>query len=94
MANRYEAENYLVLRNSLNDSSPTLLNDDGGPKGPGDLPFAFEQDLNIPFGQTITIATQEKVMTAVPEPREEVGLLLFTGFAAAKLFLGKAYLVN
>ncbi|MBV9385304.1 MAG: hypothetical protein JOZ78_02635 [Chroococcidiopsidaceae cyanobacterium CP_BM_ER_R8_30] len=91
VANRYEVEDYPILRNSLNDSSPTVLNNDGGPKGPGDLPFALEQDLNIPIGQTITIATQERVATAVPEPTEEVGLLLFASFATVKLFLRRAY---
>ena len=51
--------------NSLNDGTPTTLNDVGGPLGPGDLAWAFQWDTTLSAGESFLISKDKQV---VPEP--------------------------
>ncbi len=53
----------------LNDANPTVLNDDLGPVGPGDVSWALEWDASIGVGSSLLIS-KDKLLTVqfVPEP--------------------------
>jgi hypothetical protein len=56
----------LVLLTSLNNNSPTTLNDDAGPVT-GDAAWAIQWDVNIPVGGFFQIAISKSAYV-VPEP--------------------------
>ncbi len=65
-ANRYEVNFFANTLNSLNDGSPTTLNNNGGPLT-GDTTWAFEWDVTIPAGGSFIIS-KDKNIRPVPEP--------------------------
>ncbi len=69
------------LFNSLSDASPTVLNDQSGPIGPGDLSWAFQWDVPLgPSGSpTSTLLISKDKQIVVPEP----ATLALLGFGAA-----------
>ncbi|MGZ6250162.1 MAG: PEP-CTERM sorting domain-containing protein [Syntrophales bacterium] len=72
-AGRWEANFYANTLNSLNDGSPTTLNNNKGPLT-GDTTWAFQWDVNIaPDGSYII--SKDKHIAPVPEP----GMLLLLG---------------
>jgi hypothetical protein len=81
-ANHGEANFYPNTLNSLNDASPTTLNDNVGPVGPGDATWAFEWDTTVNPGGSFIIS---KVLSLqVPEPSSFA--LFSLGLAACALY--------
>jgi hypothetical protein len=68
-----EAAGFSVIRDSLNDTSPTTLNDDKN-FGPGDATWAFEWDLTIGAGSSVNFSKDKSIRTVVPEPTTILGL--------------------
>jgi hypothetical protein len=56
---------------SLNDGTPTTLNDVAGPVGPGNLGWAFQWDTTLEGGESFLISKDKQI---VPEPAT-MGLL-------------------
>ena len=53
----------------LNDGTPTTLNDNAGPVGPGDATWAFEWDLSIAPGSSALISKDKYIqLQPIPEP--------------------------
>jgi hypothetical protein len=53
----------------LNDGTPTTLNDNAGPVGPGDATWAFEWDLSIAPGGSALISKDKYIqLQPIPEP--------------------------
>ena len=63
---------YPDLINSLDDGSPTTLNDFGGPLT-GDVTWAYQWDFNLGAGKTFIISKDKHIQT-VPEPSSLVML--------------------
>ncbi|MGO9138335.1 MAG: PEP-CTERM sorting domain-containing protein [Syntrophales bacterium] len=72
-ANEYEAGFYANTLNSLNNATPTTLNDNLN-AGPGDTTWAFEWDVTLTPGESFIIS-KDKNIRPVPEP----GTLLLLG---------------
>jgi len=74
-----EAAFYNQTLLGLNDASPTTLNDNAGPVGPGDVTWGFEWDLSLGVGGTFVISKDKYL--SVPEPSAfaliSVGLVVF-----------------
>ncbi len=54
-ADAYQVQTYSTLRTSLSDTSVTNLNNTGLPFGPGDFTGAFQWDLTLDAGASITL---------------------------------------
>jgi hypothetical protein len=80
MPSHYETNFYPITLGSLNDAGPTVLNDNAGPLGPGDLTWAFQWDFNIAPGQSVLISKDKSI---VPAPGS-AALLALGGLAAAR----------
>jgi hypothetical protein len=63
-----EAGDVQTLRNTLGDGLPTELSNATSPFGPADVDFAFQWELEIPVGGSVTISTTQTVAGEVPEP--------------------------
>lgn len=68
-----EANTFSNTLNSLNDGSPTTLND-VLTAGPGDVTWAFEWDRTVAAGGSFIISKDKNVAPTVPEPTA-IGLL-------------------
>ena len=77
-ASHYQVSNYSTIRDFLLDGNVNNLDDSGLPFGPGDYTGAFQWNLTIPAGQSVTV-TSALAVSPVPEP----GTLLLTAAAAA-----------
>ena len=68
-ANAWEVQAWPVLINALNDASVTNLSNTGLPFGPGDFTGAFQWNLSIPVGGSVTVFEGLAInMEAVPAP--------------------------
>ncbi len=65
LPSRYEVNFYPNTLGSLNDGGVTVLNNNAGPLGPGDLTWAFEWDFNLAPGQSVLISKDKSI---VPTP--------------------------
>ena len=72
----------------LNDGSPTTLNDNVGPVGPGDTTWAFEWDFTIAPGASLGIS-KDKYLHWDPVPEPSSVALLVGGLIAARLYRRK-----
>ena len=81
-ANHGEVNLYPNTLNSLNDGSPTTLNDNAGPLGPGDVTWAFEWDITLNPGGSLLISKVKNL--SVPEPSSLA--LLSLGLAACAIY--------
>lgn len=79
----YEVAVYPDQLDSLNDLDPTLLSDFAGPLGPDDVTWAFEWDVSLAAGQSLTIG---KIKTISPDvfyvPEPSMVLLVIIGAGA------------
>ncbi len=80
-ANHGEAGLWPSILNKLNDSNPTTLNDDPGPKF-GDSTWAFQWDQNIAANGDFVISADKKIfIVPIPEPTVlslvPMGLIIF-----------------
>ena len=58
-----------TILNSLQDSSVTDFGTTAGTVGPGDVEFAFQWDLSIPAGGSVTISKIKQLqVNVIPEP--------------------------
>jgi hypothetical protein len=69
----------------LQDANIDNLNNDAGPKGPGNIEFAFQWDLNLgaaegPGSETLISKIKTLDVTVIPEPGVASLLLLGLGF--------------
>jgi hypothetical protein len=71
--NHWEANTYHNTLDSLNNGTPTTLNNNFT-AGPGDVTWAFEWDTNIAAGNTFIISKDKRTAPNVPEPAA-IGLL-------------------
>ncbi len=76
----FQAATFSSLRDSLLGGTVYDLNDTGLPFGPGDYTGAFEWNLTVPAGQSMTV-TSALAISPTPEP----GTLLLTGAAAGAI---------
>jgi len=68
-ANHGEAGLFNTTLVKLNDGTPTTLNDNAGPVGPGDATWAFEWDLSIAPGSSALISKDKYIqLQPIPEP--------------------------
>lgn len=68
-ANHGEAGLFNTTLVKLNDGTPTILNDNAGPVGPGDATWAFEWDLSIAPGGSALISKDKYIqLQPIPEP--------------------------
>lgn len=63
---RYQVDLFPNLLNSLNDNSITVLNNNGGPLGPGDVTWAFQWDFLLAPGQTVLISKDKQIVIPAP----------------------------
>jgi hypothetical protein len=71
------------LFDSLNDSGVTVLPNNPGPYGPGDIGWAYQWDFLIPAGDSVLFSKDENISfsgVVIPEP-SSLGLLLVGSIA-------------
>ncbi len=81
--NHFQVAYFPEIVDSLNDASPTTLNDFAGPLGQGNVTWAFQWDHTLAPGETLSISKAKTIspdMFNVPEPATLS--LLAVGFAA------------
>jgi hypothetical protein len=72
-ASHWQAAGFPTLLNLLGDAAPTVLNDFGGPLGPGDMTWAYQWDITLAPGQSFLIS-KDKLITPAPGALALLGL--------------------